>query len=235
MLTHNKFEQGSDEWRQIRAGKITGTLVKKLMGSDWLKLADQIISELITGERIESDYESDAMIRGKELEPIARSEYSRLTGYEVYTAGFLQPDRFKYFGLSPDGIIISQGRPVGGLEIKCPQPNTHIGYIRQGKIPTEYLPQLLGWFILDENINYVDFVSYCPEITYLPMFIRRITRAEAFDKIQELSGKLVKFETYVDEFMARLQSNSVVVSDIVQRVNAPAVNTDSGSLDDDIF
>jgi hypothetical protein len=173
MKIHN-IQQGSPEWFAIRVGKITGGQAKSMVGSLWLELCDKIAAEQLTGyadDQFDS-FESDDMIRGKELEPIARAEYERLRGVKVEVFGFVQPDDVDWFGFSPDGHIDQ----VGAIEIKSPRPKKHLTYIRRGKIPAEHEGQIIAAFLCAPELEWVDFISYCPEIESAPIWICRAER-----------------------------------------------------------
>lgn len=209
MIIHN-LQQGTDEWRKIRVAKITGTRFKRLFSSDWLKLVDEIVSERITGIIDESDYESDYMIQGKEREPFAAQAYTEATGIELYTAGFIQSERFPFLGMSPDRIIIGpDAKPIAGVEIKCPAAKTHVRYIRQGKLPNEHKKQVWCWFFMDERIQYVDFVSFCPEITDMPLFTFRTTRVDVANVLAEGNAKLLRFQTEADNLYSQITDDLI--------------------------
>lgn len=73
---------------------------------------------------------SYAMQWGTETESMARLQYQRSTGNEVVEVGFHRHPTVDWFGDSPDGIIVDSesGKPLGGLEIKCPKPETWVRY-----------------------------------------------------------------------------------------------------------
>jgi hypothetical protein len=57
------------------------------------------------------------MVRGSELEPLARAAYEFATDTEVDQVGFVQHGAIELYGASPDGICGSDG----GLELKVPR------------------------------------------------------------------------------------------------------------------
>jgi hypothetical protein len=203
MILHN-FEQKTSEWYEIRIGKVTGTDFKKVFGKNWLDYADQIAAEQITGES-DSDNEdgfvSFDMQRGIDLEPLARAEYEKRHNVSIDRYGFIQSSEFHDLGYSPDGV----GQFVRfGIEIKCPRPKTHIRYIRHDKIPTVYFEQILLAFIVCDTIQYVDFVSYCPDLAVRPYFEKRVTREELTEEIQHAKEQLTKFFKQVESIKSLL-------------------------------
>ena len=97
----------------------------------------RLVCERLTGVSQEDAFVNAAIQRGVECEPLALAAYEALTGEMVQPVGFIAHDTLPA-GCSPDGRI-GEG---GLLEIKCPKTATHIGYLRGGKVPTTYLPQI---------------------------------------------------------------------------------------------
>lgn len=67
--------------------------------------------------------QTKAMKRGIELEPIAATQYTKLTGNLVYPCGFVVNPHAPHLGTSPDRKVIERGArespSYGLLEIKC--------------------------------------------------------------------------------------------------------------------
>ena len=77
--------------------------------------------------------------------------------------------------VSPDGLIPDLKK---GLEIKCPKMSTHIRYLLEGGVPSEYVIQVQAnlWVTGYETW---DFVSYCPEYQRQPLYIFTAHRDQA--------------------------------------------------------
>lgn len=190
----HKVKQGTLPWFVLRIGKVTGSRFKQLMSSDNLSLVDTLIAEQITLQSQESDYVSEDMQRGIDLEPLAAKEYERMFKKKTKQVGFVTSDEFPMFGISPDRLI---GRK-GALEIKCPGSKVHVKTIRQNKIPNEYKYQVLAYFLVHEKLDWLDFMSYDPRFYKRPVFVVRVTRTELTDEIMEaienMKGFFLKFE-----------------------------------------
>lgn len=182
------FEQRSKEWYDIRKGKVTGTRLKALMGKDWLSVVDEVVAEIITGQ-VEETYINQAMQWGIDNEPIAKVEYEKTIFSKVHEVGFCVSDKYKFLGVSPDGWVGSNG----GVEIKCPNSKTHQKYIRQDKLPTDYRPQIVDYFLVNEDLEWLDFVSFDPRNDYMPLFIKRVLKDELLEDIQKAETLLDKF------------------------------------------
>ena len=214
MIIHT-MPQGSTEWHKIRERKVTGTSLSKVMGSKWMEYADVIVSERLTGKRKEPTFKSAAMENGTAIEPFARAAYAEAMNCPVYMVGFVQSEMFPDFGMSPDGIIASGTTPIGIAEIKCPEPQTHVKYIRNGKIPTEYDDQILSAFVVGDEIQFVDFVSFCPIVRPYPFFVKRANRADYEPKIAEARGALIKFFEHVNALESKIiNSNGFIPSNL---------------------
>jgi hypothetical protein len=117
-------EQRSEDWRQARAGCVTGTglacvLAKLKNGGEAKTRRDyrwQLIAERLTGVPNEDRFSSKAMDRGTLLEPEARALYEEHAGVFVQTAGFTPHPHIEWLGASPDGLVGERGC----VEIKCP-------------------------------------------------------------------------------------------------------------------
>lgn len=192
-----EFEQGSPEWHSIRAGRPTASNFDMLVTSKG-EVSKQRTKYLyrLAGERItgmpEDSYQTLAMIRGNEVEAEAREFYELLRG-PVRQVGFCLDDSDSY-GASPDGLIGDDGC----LEIKCPNLSTHVGYLIEEKLPTEYFQQVQGQLLVT-GMKWSDFVSYFPGMK--PLIIR-VERDEGF--IESLKSELIEFCSELEHIVRNL-------------------------------
>lgn len=169
--------QGSEEWLESRLGRPTASNFGKLITPTGKASAsaqgyiDELIAQRITGE-IPEFFKSEAMQRGNELEPAAKALYEFTYDIEVVEVGLCLHDTLEC-GASPDGLT-----EEGGLEIKCPLPHTHVSYLRDGCIPSKYIPQVMGCLWITER-EWWDFMSYHPLMEDL---IVRVYRDDAYIK-----------------------------------------------------
>lgn len=184
-------EQKSDEWFEARLGRVTASHFADVLsnGSTRHTYMMKLLSERMTGERMET-YSAKWMDEGSEKEPLAREYYEGLNGVTVEQVGLvvLGDD----IGASPDGLIGTDGT----LEIKCPFPNTHLGYILDDKLPAVYKPQVQGGLWITER-QWCDFVSFDPRVKNRPFWCIRVQRDESY--IQKLIAG-------VDKFVAELKA-----------------------------
>ena len=180
-------EQGSEEWLQARLGIPTATGFENIVtatgkkSSAQIKYMAELIEESIIGLQDES-FKSRFMERGNQLEPLARSAYEFITGNAVTQVGGVYLDENKEVMVSPDGLIPELKK---GLEIKCPKMSTHIRYLLECGVPSEYVIQVQAnlWVTGYETW---DFISYCPEYYKQPFYLFTAQRDQnlmnAFDK-----------------------------------------------------
>lgn len=167
-------EQRTREWFEMRLGVITGSRCKNVFRSNNLSFIDELIAERLSGDIVESPT-TQAMMHGILMEPVALDAYKQETGNDAREIGFCIHDTLDYLAISPDALVYQNGTPIGGVEIKCPSTKKHIEYIRQGKVPAEYISQVLHYFIVIDSLEWVDFVSFDPRIQK-NLFIFRIRR-----------------------------------------------------------
>lgn len=137
-------EQGTEAWRLSRLGKPSASGFSKLItrtgkpSTSAANYINQLIYEKLSGEITET-HTSDAMLRGTELEPLARENYELITDSTVVEVGFITDDDNGY-GCSPDGLVGD-----GGLEIKCPLGATMVKYLRDPQeLVKAYWQQIQG-------------------------------------------------------------------------------------------
>ena len=175
------MEQGTEEWFAARLGSLGGSSIADATaggkGIVRKNLMYRLIGELLSGQKAET-YQNAYMKRGNELEPFAREAYQNKTGREVEQVGLCRKAPFKH--ASPDGIIYDKDIR-GVLEIKCVIPATHIRYIDEDRIPLDYNKQT-QWELHCCEAEFVDFVSYCPEIKDYPLWVKTGYRDEKLIK-----------------------------------------------------
>lgn len=198
-------EQGSDEWKLARAGKVTGSRAECInaggRGITRRKYMVQLVAERLTSQPQEEGYQSKAMQDGTANEPFARMAYEAETGELVREAGFayLQIPA----GCSVDGFVAERGI----LEAKCPSPHVHVDYMERMRVPPDYVPQVTHnlWVT---GAEFVDFVSYCPTMPEgLELVIVRASRSE-FD-IAAHEEAVLRFLAETQAMEQRLRARSL--------------------------
>lgn len=175
-IIYHKFEQRTPEWYSARSGKITCSVLDKILTPAKLELSKQSVKYAfaIAAERARGKPEETPvtfeMERGSALEESARIAYEEYYDMPVETFGFIENTELKCaFGFSPDGII--DGR-TGGIEIKCPNAANVMETLLDGAIDGGYMLQMQGG-MLAADLEYMDFVPYCEGLKLRPVRVRR--------------------------------------------------------------
>lgn len=179
-------KQGDPEWFTLRAGIPTAsefhnliTPVKRQLSKAESYLCYKVAEKWL-GRPINTQFKSTAMDDGTVLEPRAMSLFEMETNTTLTRPGFITTESGNA-GCSPDGLI--EDGPEG-VEIKSPGPATHVGYLKDGTLPTEYLLQVQGSIYICTAPHWW-FMSYCRGFPPL------IIKVERDDELCELIGKAV--------------------------------------------
>ena len=191
------FKQGSPEWFAARVGIPSASAFDKLITSKGVlstsrqKLLYKLAGERVLGEK-EEGYTNGAMQRGIELEPEARALFELITGLDVKEVGLCYYDERKDRSCSPDGIIPISNENGQGLEIKCPELQTHVEYILGKKLPTKYFQQVQGSLYIT-GLEKWHFFSYYPGMKPFHIVVER-------DEIW-----IAKLSKALDDFVVELE------------------------------
>jgi len=167
------FEQRSPEWYEARRGIPTASNFDKLITSRGQpskqaeKYIYRLVSEKLSGIR-EEGFQNGAMLRGIEMENDARMFYEMLNDVETERVGICFHDESRECAASPDSLVGSDGI----LEIKCPIGSTHVTYLLNNKLPTDYYVQVQGQLYVTQR-NWCDFMSYYPGMKPLIIRVKR--------------------------------------------------------------
>lgn len=196
---HHDIAQGSQEWLDIRRGKLTASEMCRII-TPKLKVADNADSRShvydIAAQRIcgwvDEGFTSYKMMRGHEEEIDARDHYRKHYAL-VEHVGFITNDRWGFtLGYSPDGLV----GDIGLIEAKSRDPKFQVETIVKGEIPTEHLIQVQSALLISER-EWCHFLSYSGG---LPM---DLIPAEPIPEFQEaITEAATAFEARVAEVIA---------------------------------
>lgn len=191
-----EVEQRSEAWHQARSGRITGTGLKKILGTP--KVRDQFFYEILS-ERLstEANSEESAMDRGIRLEKEAIECYEASHNVKITPVGFVQRGDNKWIGYSPDGLI--KDNTAKDIEIKCLSSANHIKVFLTKEIPEEYIPQGIHGFVVNDDLMERDFVFYDPRITIKPLVIITMKREDYKDQIAEAKKSAEDFISSINK------------------------------------
>ena len=201
------IKQGTEEWHQIRLGKVTASRVSDVMSK--IKSGESagrknykmdLVVERLTNTPT-SSFTNAAMAWGTETEPLARMAYEVHSENFVETVAFIPHPLIEWFGCSPDGLV-----GEGLIEIKCPNTATHIDYLLAGVPPAKYVPQMQTQMACT-GAKWCDFVSFDPRLPdELQLLVVRLNRDDAY--IQEIEAEVQQFLEEVKQVYTQLKERS---------------------------
>jgi len=159
------MEQKTPAWDAIRAGKITGSVAKKLvtptgkLSTQYKAEIGRIIAEEQKWQEPEWIKPTYWMERGINLEAEARGWFQVQTGLRVTECGFMEHSS-GLAGCSPDGYVEQDGHIIP-VELKCPKPSSHIMWYLEGGLPKDHIGQCHFNMVIAES-PYMYFESYTP-------------------------------------------------------------------------
>lgn len=198
------MEQRTDAWFQARLGKVTASRVADVMaktrsgyGASRKNYMMELLCQRLTGI-IDQGFTNAAMIRGTELEPVARSMYEVEHDVIVYETGLVDHPRIRNLAASPDGLV----RDDGLVEIKCPNTAQHVDFLRTGQIDERYQLQMLLQMDCTDRA-WCDFVSFDDRLPEeLSIKVVRFHRDEK--RIAEMLTEVELFLRELDELQTDL-------------------------------
>jgi hypothetical protein len=234
--------QGSGDWHRLRIGIPTAsnfhrvvTPAGKLSKQAW-PYAYFLIAEKLLNESLDSIDHLEWVGRGKELEPEAVRLYEFQNEVKTAPVGFITTDDGR-IGCTPDRLIVGHS---AALEMKCPAPQTHVGYLLDG-FGLDYVPQAQGQMLVGE-FEFVDRYSYHPRMppvrvrTYRDeAYLRTLadalaqfcdTLAAMLDKARSLGlfAERERLQTQLDEYArsgSAAQGGSIRLNEAAMRLLAP--------------
>jgi len=201
--------QGSSEWLEARAGRVTASRVADLLdrlkngnaGAKRTSYLWQVVEETLTG-RPQPMFVNAAMQWGTDNEPYARACYCTENDVEVEEAGLLLSEDIDRLAFSPDGLVGADGL----VELKCPTTATHLQRLREGLVPDQYKPQMATGMLVTGR-SWCDFMSYDPRLPLeYQTFLIRYNRKDAEELIATIEREVPLFLAEVDQVLNDLSN-----------------------------
>ncbi len=186
-------EQGTDQWGRDRMAIATASSFGKILSPTGRKSTQAkaymnvLLAEWFSGNP-KPNKSFGSMQNGHDVEPEAREVYEFITGNEVCEVGVVYKNAGRLIACSPDGLLTMHRK---GIEIKCPDEHTHIGYLSDDELPLTYTPQVQGSMYVTGYDEW-DFMSYHPK--YPPLLIT-VKRDEKY---------IIKLDQALNEFNAEM-------------------------------
>lgn len=195
------MEQRSIEWFNARQGSVTGTRLQRAVGSPKVQetFSYELVSERMTEAQI-STFDTEAMARGRDMEPFAIEAVEKESKLKFDTCGMMKSEFQEWFAISPDAVARnSKGIIVGGVETKAPDSKKHVEYLLKDEVPKEYFYQVLAPFVVSYDIDFWIFASYDDRNYNRPLFAKMVLRKDIEKQIEATRIKLKAFLDNVSE------------------------------------
>jgi len=179
MIEYYNINQGSDEWFDIRKGKLTASNATSIgaIGAGLSTYCQSLALDIIGVK--EDKYTNDVMERGTILEPTARTAYELEFNINIEKIGFVTNSKYYNAGVSPDGLI----KDSGGVEIKARNNKKHFALIQGDTKEIPFNPIQMTLLITERE--WWDFISFNPNFSK-PLFVKRIyPHLKYFEKLKE--------------------------------------------------
>ncbi|MBR3263792.1 YqaJ viral recombinase family protein [Candidatus Saccharibacteria bacterium] len=152
----------------------------------------EIVADRVARPVTPNDYEDrlngepfSMMARGHILEPEALAAFEKFTGKNLDKESVVwvsDYDQNAY--VSPDAAITSDdGKVREACEVKCLSSAEVIKCFDEGHYPKEYEPQVLKYFMVNEDLEILHFIVYTDLIPGLELQIFDIKRDEIADRL----------------------------------------------------
>ena len=209
-MSDTEIVQGSNDWFQIRMGKVTASRVADVIAktkSGYSTSRDNYMAQLVV-ERLtftkQESYTNAAMQWGTDQEPFARAAYEAAQGVMVEEVGFVRHPTIEWAGASPDGLVGNDGC----VEIKCPNTLTMIETLLSQKVPGKYFTQM-QFQLACTGRKWCDYVVFDPRMpAKAQLFVKRVDRDDTY--IAEIEAEIVQFlaevQTQVNQLNQYIES-----------------------------
>lgn len=211
-------EQRSNQWRDARAGKFTGSEIWKLLtdprtNKEWSETALTYIKTKVAEELTGLVHETGPaypLVWGEEQEENAKAWYKNLYGIEIKKAGFLAFT--DHSGCTPDGYA---GESV--CELKCPYNSAnHVEYLtwkswidlKENK--PEYWYQIQTEILFSKRSKGL-FISYDP----------RMIKDEHKMKVIEVFPGVEDQQRILDRIEKAIQKKIAIISGLTTKLELP--------------
>lgn len=185
------FDQRTDDWMNVRLGKLTGSDFHTMLGNSETKKRKILLKaiERIFGKSDEVQYTNADMQRGVELEEYAILLYEMQSQNIVDKVGFVELN--DYVGCSPDGLIGNDGM----IEVKCPCMAVYMKQVLDDKIKPEYYTQI-QFNLWVTGRKWCDYVMYNENV---PLYIKRIPADAEYQ--QKIANAVTECISAIDEIV----------------------------------
>jgi hypothetical protein len=187
-------KQGSTEWSQARLGVVTASEGDALISPLWTIRKGEGVETYVCRKLCEKflGWAPDTggtweMDQGNLIETIALPWFAFTHDVEPRRVGFCLSDDGRT-GCSPDALIGDDC----GLELKAPQPPTHLKYLLRDEVPPEYRAQVHFSMFVTGRPKWI----FCSFSRQLPALVVHVQRDEGVQAAihEAVAGFYAKFD-----------------------------------------
>lgn len=150
-----EIEQGSDDWKRFREGRLTGTKIGKVFAKsrnseELFDTSKHLLGfyEILAERLTDSDDLTSGVEHGHELEQEALAQAREELGIDFVSGNVWELDENHIE--SPDGYTEDLKTAI---EIKCLSSANHIKAIYEDEYPQEYMAEYLNYFLVNEKLK----------------------------------------------------------------------------------
>lgn len=142
------------------------------------------------------------MARGHILEPEALALFNETykTDFKGGDSVWEREDNPNIY-ISPDGYLEKDGKITEAIEIKCLSNEETIKAYLTNSYPKEYEPQVIKYFVVNEDLEKLHFVMYTDTIPNLELQVFEITR-------EQIASRIVEARAFEDQLMKMVERDA---------------------------
>ena len=204
-----KVEQLSPLWFYLRQGRQTGSKLPKILGLEGaFGDAESVMRDMVREHHgLPNDFVGNIATRyGTENEPIARRRAEEELEDAITECGIFIHGAYPWLAESPDGIRLSNGRPV---QIKCPfklRNSTSPAFQKAAELPAYWAQMQLSAEVTDsDGCEFIQWNPYGLSIEFVP-------RDEAW--FRDVLPRLVEFQQQFLEIIASPELSAPYLKDL---------------------
>lgn len=169
----SNVKQLSDEWHQLKKGRIGGTRFGQVLSSRKNRLVYTLLDERLSDFIAPESFINADMQFGIDNEEYGAKAYMKYSGIRFGKVGAILSDISDIHIASPDRLNRKRGIV---LEIKSTMNgDIHMRRFFEG-VDSDYMPQIINYFAVSDDVKEVHWVSYCPFRAERPLVIHKFTR-----------------------------------------------------------
>lgn len=177
----------------------------------------EIVADRVARPVTPNDYEDKLngepftmMARGHILEPEAIAAFEEKTGKKVDQESVVWvSDYDENAYISPDGAITDKdGKVREACEVKCLSSAEVIKCYDQNRYPEEYEPQVLKYFMVNEDLETLHFIIYTDLIPGLELQIFDINRKDVEERLAEAKAFETASLKRIDDLATKIEGLS---------------------------